>query len=49
MLGDGTEADAYLRVAEQRYRLMRTHEWSEDVLAEVRAGQRRRSWLRETE
>jgi hypothetical protein len=50
MLGDGTDADAYLRVSEQRYRLMRTHEWNEDVLAEVRAGQqRRRSWLRETE
>jgi hypothetical protein len=37
MIGDGTEADAYLRVSEQRYRLMRTHEWSEEVLAEVRA------------
>jgi hypothetical protein len=48
LLGDGTDADAYLRVAEQRYRLMRTHEWNEDVLAEVRAGQRRRSWLHET-
>ena len=36
MIGTGTEADAYLRVARQRYRLMRTHEWSEDVLARVR-------------
>ena len=36
MLGDGTETDAYLRVSKERYRLMRTHEWSEDVLARVR-------------
>jgi hypothetical protein len=37
MVGPGTEADAYLHVSEQRYRLMRTHDWSEDVLARVRA------------
>jgi hypothetical protein len=36
MIGDDTEADAYLRVAQQRYRLMRTHDWSEGVLARVR-------------
>jgi len=39
MLGRGTEADAYLRVGSDRYRLLRTHEWSEDVLARLRAGQ----------
>jgi hypothetical protein len=37
MVGDGTDADAYLRVAAERYRLLRTHEWSEDVLARTRA------------
>jgi hypothetical protein len=37
MIGDGTETDAYLRVSKLRYRLMRTHDWSEDVLARVRA------------
>jgi hypothetical protein len=37
LLGSGTEADAYLRVACDRYRLMHTHEWSEDVLARLRA------------
>ena len=42
MLGDGTETDAYLRVSKERYRLMRTHEWSEDVLARVREDERRR-------
>jgi hypothetical protein len=36
MLGRGTEADAYLRVGADRYRLLRTHEWSEDVLARLR-------------
>jgi hypothetical protein len=36
MLGKGTEADAYMRVAEERYRLMRTHEWSPEVLARIR-------------
>jgi hypothetical protein len=40
MLGHGTEADAYMRVGGDRYRLLRTHEWSEDVLARLRAQQR---------
>ncbi|HEX5927736.1 MAG TPA: hypothetical protein VFY45_28225 [Baekduia sp.] len=40
MLGRGTETDAYLRVGGDRYRLLRTHEWSEDVLARLRAEQR---------
>jgi hypothetical protein len=41
MIGDGTEADAYLRVSELRYRLMRTHEWSEEILARIRDRDRR--------
>src|SRR4051794_11284900 len=36
MVGAGTETDAYMRVSNERYRLLRTHEWSEDVLARVR-------------
>jgi hypothetical protein len=39
MLGSGTEAEAYMRVANERYRLLRTHEWSEDVLARLREAQ----------
>jgi hypothetical protein len=39
MLGRGSEADAYLRVGADRYRLLRTHEWSEDVLDRLRAEQ----------
>ena len=31
-----TEADAYMRIVGQRYRLMRTHEWSEEILARLR-------------
>jgi hypothetical protein len=42
MIGAGTETDAYMRVSGQRYRIMRTHEWSEDVLARVRADERER-------
>ena len=42
MIGSGTEADAYMRVAAQRYRIMRTHEWSEEILARLRADAERR-------
>ena len=31
LIGDGTEAEAYMRVVTERYRLMRTHEWSPDI------------------
>ncbi|MGH3186023.1 MAG: hypothetical protein ACRDPY_13880 [Streptosporangiaceae bacterium] len=27
MIGSRTEAEAYMRVAAERYRLIRTHEW----------------------
>ena len=40
MIGDGTETDAYMRVGADRYRLLRTHEWSEDVLDRLRAQRR---------
>jgi hypothetical protein len=36
MIGEGTETDAFMRVAAQRYSVMRTHEWSEEILARVR-------------
>ena len=32
----GTETDAYMRIAHQRYRVMRTHEWSEEILSRLR-------------
>jgi hypothetical protein len=37
LLGEGTEAEAYMRVAGDRYRLLRTHSWSDDVIARLRA------------
>jgi hypothetical protein len=46
MIGRGTETEAYLRVAEERYRLLRTHRWDDKVLQQVMAGERRRRWHR---
>jgi hypothetical protein len=31
-----TEAEAYLRVASERYRLLRTHEWSDEIIGRLR-------------
>ena len=31
-----TETDAYMRIVGQRYRLMRTHDWSEEILSRLR-------------
>ena len=36
LIGKGTETDAYMRVVDQRYRLMRTHEWSDDILERLK-------------
>jgi hypothetical protein len=36
MIGAGTEAEAYQRVARERYRLMRTHDWSDEVIERLR-------------
>jgi hypothetical protein len=37
-----TETDAYLRVATDRYLLLRTHEWSDEVLDRLRRAEQRR-------
>ena len=46
LIGQGTETDAYVRVASQRYRLLRTHEWNREVVRRLArrlsAGSRRR-------
>jgi len=39
LLGGGTEAEAYMRVASERYRLVRTHEWNDDVIRRLQADQ----------
>src|SRR5690348_3778252 len=36
LIGSGTEAEAYQRVARERYRLMRTHEWNDEVIERLR-------------
>jgi hypothetical protein len=41
-----TETEAYLRVAADRYRVLRTHEWSDEVLDRLRREERRRRWRR---
>ena len=37
LIGTQTETDAYMRVSAERYRLMRTHRWDQDVLRRVSA------------
>ena len=36
LIGTRTEAEAYLRVAAERYRLIQTHEWSDDIIERLR-------------
>jgi hypothetical protein len=36
LIGEGTNADAYMRIASERYRLMRTHVWNDDVIERIR-------------
>ena len=37
MIGEGTETDAYMRVAAERFRLLLTHDWSEEIIDRLRA------------
>ncbi len=34
--GDRTEAEAYMRVAAERYRLIMTHEWNDEIVERLR-------------
>ncbi|HUD37121.1 MAG TPA: chromosome partitioning protein ParB [Streptosporangiaceae bacterium] len=36
LVGAGTDAEAYQRLAREKYRLMRTHEWSDDIIERLR-------------
>ena len=36
LIGPGTETDSYLRLSAERYRLMRTHQWNDQVLDRLR-------------
>ena len=37
-----TETDAYMRIVAARYLLLRTHDWSDEVLERLRSAERRR-------
>jgi hypothetical protein len=41
LIGAGTDTEAYMRVAVERYRLLRTHRWDDEVLDQVVQGTRR--------
>jgi hypothetical protein len=41
MIDTQTEAEAYMWVACERYRLIRTHRWDDDVISAVRETKRR--------
>jgi hypothetical protein len=43
-----TETEAYMRVAADRYRVLRTHEWSDAVIEQLRRAERRRRRRRRT-
>lgn len=40
--GEGSEVEAYMRLAELRYMLLRTHEWTDDVVARLQRAMRER-------
>jgi hypothetical protein len=42
MIRGCTETEAYMRVASERYRLLRTHRWDEEVIQQVLEGERGR-------
>jgi hypothetical protein len=37
LIGERTEAEAYLHLACQRYKLMRTHRWDDEVIDRLRS------------
>jgi hypothetical protein len=43
LIGGRTETEAYLRVSAERYRLLRTHRWDEQVIERLIAGGARRT------
>jgi len=40
LFGAGTDAEAYMRIARERYRLMRTHEWNDEIISRLRRAAR---------
>src|SRR5580692_3421461 len=44
LVGDGTDAEAYLTIARERSRLIRTHEWNDEVIEELQRQFRGPRW-----
>ena len=44
LIDERTETEAYMQIVAARYRLLRTHDWNEEVLQQVLEGQPRRRW-----
>ncbi|GAA4037783.1 MULTISPECIES: ParB N-terminal domain-containing protein [Allokutzneria] len=42
LVGDRTEAEAYMHIAGERFRLIRTHRWDDEVIDAVRQSKKRR-------
>ena len=36
LIGTGPDAEAHMRVARLRYRVMRTHEWNDEIIERLR-------------
>src|SRR5450755_3976263 len=43
LIGNGTETEAYMRVSAERYRLIRTHRWDEEVIRRLIEGGARKT------
>ena len=44
----GTETEAYMRVSHLRYLILRTHDWSDEVIERLRQELERPSWDEDT-
>jgi hypothetical protein len=42
LIGNRTDTEAYMQIAAERYRLLRTHRWDDDVIDRLLEGRRRR-------
>ncbi len=48
LIGTATETEAYMRVSHLRYLVLRTHEWTDEVIERIRAEIERPSWDEDT-
>jgi hypothetical protein len=46
LVGNATATEAYMRIAAERYRLLRSRDWTEEVLRQVIEGRAGRRWTR---